>query len=345
MFLNQWLIAKTGEEILAREVFHRFKTYADFDSGVSMIELLAATPPRRPGVPKFRQRRWTAHGSYRPASGCSPTAPASWKAKSSSHSYCSCSTRTKPRSQTISSPKHFEVVESWLVRRMLVRATTKSYTQVFAELITHIRKTGRQSAGDVIEDHLAHQPGTPGTGQTTKRCGPRCERSPPTGDLSRARLRMVLEAIEDHERGWRGQSRGLAGNESPGEPTRSSTSCRDGGTPTGRCQKARLLLSATPLIDTIGNLTLLTGRLNSKVSNGPWPGGNGKRAALHGHDVLMLNRRLLEQAKDDWGDQHIRDRTEWLIDAIIGIWPVPEGHKSRRRTSNGARPARSNSQT
>ena len=33
MFLNHWLIAKTGEEILAREVFHRFKTYADFDSG------------------------------------------------------------------------------------------------------------------------------------------------------------------------------------------------------------------------------------------------------------------------------------------------------------------------
>jgi hypothetical protein len=31
MFLNHWLIAKTGEEILAREVFHRFKAYADFE--------------------------------------------------------------------------------------------------------------------------------------------------------------------------------------------------------------------------------------------------------------------------------------------------------------------------
>lgn len=43
---------------------------------------------------------------------------------------------------------------------MLVRASTKSYTQVFAELITHVRKSGRQSAGDVIENHLARQPGT-----------------------------------------------------------------------------------------------------------------------------------------------------------------------------------------
>src|SRR3954453_23349803 len=41
MFLNQWLIAKTGEEILAREVFNRFKRYADFDAGTHMVQLIA----------------------------------------------------------------------------------------------------------------------------------------------------------------------------------------------------------------------------------------------------------------------------------------------------------------
>src|SRR5829696_3048727 len=40
MFLNHWLIAKTGEEIVAREVFYRFKRYADFDCGISMVDLL-----------------------------------------------------------------------------------------------------------------------------------------------------------------------------------------------------------------------------------------------------------------------------------------------------------------
>jgi hypothetical protein len=40
MFLSHWLIAKTGEEVLAREVFYRFKIYADFDSGVSVMEIL-----------------------------------------------------------------------------------------------------------------------------------------------------------------------------------------------------------------------------------------------------------------------------------------------------------------
>ena len=74
---------------------------------------------------------------------------------------------------------------------------------------------------------------------------------------------------------------------------------------------------------------MLTGRLNSKVSNGPWAGANGKRIALHSHDVLMLNRRLLEQGKDGWDDEHIRARAERLVDVITEVWPVPEGHKSR----------------
>ena len=33
IYLNHWLISQTGEEIVAREVFARFKTFADFDRG------------------------------------------------------------------------------------------------------------------------------------------------------------------------------------------------------------------------------------------------------------------------------------------------------------------------
>src|SRR5690606_35730304 len=76
------------------------------------------------------------------------------------------------------------------------------------------------------------------------------------------------------------------------------------------------------------NLTLLTGKLNSKVSNGPWLGDSGKRAALEAHDVLLLNRDLLKSSGDQWTDDRIRKRTEQMIDAIIEIWPAPEGHQS-----------------
>jgi hypothetical protein len=79
------------------------------------------------------------------------------------------------------------------------------------------------------------------------------------------------------------------------------------------------------LIHTLGNLTLLTKRLNSSVSNGPWA---DKRSGLQDHDVLFLNRKLIETAKSDWSNEYIRTRTRDLIEVIIRVWPVPEGHKS-----------------
>jgi hypothetical protein len=82
------------------------------------------------------------------------------------------------------------------------------------------------------------------------------------------------------------------------------------------------------IIDTIGNLTLLTARLNSKVSNGPWLGESGKKHGLEGHDVLLLNRDLIKVAGDTWTDAAISARSDELARIIIEIWPVPEGHRS-----------------
>jgi hypothetical protein len=82
------------------------------------------------------------------------------------------------------------------------------------------------------------------------------------------------------------------------------------------------------IIHTLGNLTLLTGKLNSKVSNGPWIGTGGKREGLEAHDVLILNRDLLKKAGDKWTDEAIRVRTQDLANVIIQIWPVPPNHRS-----------------
>jgi hypothetical protein len=81
-------------------------------------------------------------------------------------------------------------------------------------------------------------------------------------------------------------------------------------------------------IHTLGNLTLLTHKLNSKQSNGPWLGKAGKSQGLEAHDVLFLNRDLLKKAGDKWTDDAIAARTKELTEAIIQIWPVPPDHKS-----------------
>jgi hypothetical protein len=138
----------------------------------------------------------------------------------------------------------------------------------------------------------------------------------------------VLEAIEDHARGWHGTASGFGGERVARakmaiEHVMPRKWLTHWPLPPGRTAPER-----EALIDTLGNLTLLTGRLNSKVSNGPWTGPDGKRHAFQAHDVLMLNRQLLEQAADRWTDEGIGMRAERLIDEVLQVWPVPAGHKS-----------------
>jgi hypothetical protein len=68
--------------------------------------------------------------------------------------------------------------------------------------------------------------------------------------------------------------------------------------------------------------------LNSKVSNSAWLGENGKMKALEAHDVLLLNREIVKAGADEWSDANIRNRTRRIADAIVKIWPVPDGYRS-----------------
>jgi Protein of unknown function (DUF1524) len=106
---------------------------------------------------------------------------------------------------------------------------------------------------------------------------------------------MVLEAIEDQLRGWRDGKQGLGGERvARGKLAIEHVMPRKWQShwspATDEAERDRL-------IHTLGNLTLLTGKLNSKVSNGPWIGTDSKRVGLEGHDVLMLNRELLKEAE------------------------------------------------
>jgi hypothetical protein len=138
---------------------------------------------------------------------------------------------------------------------------------------------------------------------------------------------MVLEAIEDHLRGWRDGLQGLGGERVPrGKFVIEHVMPRKWHAhwPLGDGDEA----TRDRIIHTLGNLTLLTTKLNSKVSNGPWLGRGGKREALEAHDVLLLNREMGKKGSDDWTDESIRLRTKELARLITQIWPVPPGHRS-----------------
>lgn len=77
------------------------------------------------------------------------------------------------------------------------------------------------------------------------------------------------------------------------------------------------------LVQTIGNLTLVTARLNPALSNSAWsePPHACKRKGLADHSVLQLNRKLLEVAPTTWDDASIQARGAELARLAATVWP------------------------
>lgn len=327
IFLNHFLISRTGEEIVAREVFHRFKSFADHDAGLAIEDLLVQIHNLSRVYRKFVSSAETLSGNidrlglfvYRTGVLESEVFKPLllWLLEPGEPPI--------PHAQFI---KALDVIEGWMVRRMLVRATTKNYTKIVADLITLLRQSDRQVAGDVIEKNLKEQTAGSSYWPDDAEIREEIETLLAYRRLRRGRLRMILEAIEDHLRGFKNGKSGM-GDERVvrGKFAIEHVMPRKWATNWPLNEGIRED-ERDGLIDSLGNLALLTGKLNSKVSNGPWLGTDGKRSGLEGHDVLMLNRDLVKRAPERWTEESIRTRTGELSDIIISIWPVPEGHRS-----------------
>jgi hypothetical protein len=71
----------------------------------------------------------------------------------------------------------------------------------------------------------------------------------------------------------------------------------------------------------LGNLTLVTKKLNPAMSNAAWA---DKRVALNAHSVLLLNSRLVAEHPDTWNEKTIDARSDYLLARLLEIWPGPD---------------------
>ena len=324
LFLNHWLISRTGEEIVAREVFSRFKRYADDEAGCEMETLVAQIAAASMVYRGFVE----SAGNFDAA--IDETGLFAYRSNVLESEVVKAIIlvlfdQTLPQIPEEQVNKALSSLESWLVRRILIRASTKSYTQIAAEIVTQLLKQGRAEAGDVIFNFLKNQGVQSRYWPDDNEVKTELKREMVYRKLPKPRLRMVLEAIEDHRRGWKDGKEGFGG----ARVLRGKYAIEH-VMPQQWSKKWSLDAGSTEaerdrLIHTIGNLTLLTGRLNSGVSNGNWL---EKSEGLKNHDVLKMNRDLLEQASLKWDHESIRARTEEMIKDIISIWPAPEGHVS-----------------
>lgn len=325
VFLNHWLVARTGEEVLAREVFSRFKTYADFQASRSMLDLLQEIHRAAAIYRDFTEKADRLDGpldrvglfAYRVKTMESEVVKPVLLALLDHRS------GPLPPEDTETA---LDVLESWLTRRMLVRATAKSYNKIMAEVVSVIRNAG--AVGQTVREYFASQRSEiaywPGDDEVRREL----EAMPVYRKLSRARLRMVLESIEDHWRGWMAGQVSAAGmrirrGSYAIEHIMPQSWIKHWPLPAGASETER-----DAKIHRLGNLTLLTKKLNSTVSNGPWLGESGKAAHLQEKDVILLNSKLLKTyASQQWNETGIDSRTTQAIDTILAVWPVPPGHK------------------
>jgi hypothetical protein len=322
LFLNHWLVANTGDEVRSREVFYTFKRETTGNGKPSMLETVRRLDRAAEQYENFSRAAETVESdidriglfAYRlnvlEIDVFRPIVLALLDQELD----------TVPQDQLT---KSLEVVESFLVRRALLKLTGQSYSQIAPRLCTLVRGSDRLVAGDALEEYFTGE-----TSQATYWPGDeelitRLVEEPLYHRIAGRRIRMVLEAVEDDLRGWSGGKPGLGGQRVPRgkftiEHVMPQQWRRHWEAPKGKTTPEQ----RDQLVQRLGNLTLVMGKLNSKLSNAAW---ETKHAELSRHDVLHLNKSVLGK-KARWTEQHIEDRSRMLAERIAAIWSVPEGH-------------------
>lgn len=337
LFLTQWLVSQTRLDIPAREVFTSFKRHLD-DSPQSVAEMLADI---RACADVYQRLTEGAEKRHEPLSRLEMFVYRAGEMQSEV---------VKPLLIWLTDPslptippdqldRAVAVLESWLVRRMLSRETSKGYNQFMVDLLALLVHEPRERVGDRLQVLLAEQTSETRYWPDDEVVRTALEDMPIYRRISRGRLRMVLEAIEDYRRGFPSAS-------AKGEqPVVRATCTIEHVMPQRWGQHWPLTDGVTAqerdkLIHTLGNLTLVSKALNPSMSNAGWLGEKGKRAELEKYSSIKITSDVIRLADDNnalWDEDLIQERTNQLIDDILAIWPVPEGHTSSNRQSDDSR--------
>ena len=204
-------------------------------------------------------------------------------------------------------------IESYLVRRMLCGVTTQGLNRLFVELLVRAEGTAPEAADQVILDFLSGQTVENRIWPTDTMLHDNLVGTPLRGTV--ARQTMVMEAIESHRRSDRTEAMSQA--RLTREHIMPLKWQRHWPLPEGMTGD-EAIDARDEAVKEIGNLTLVTGKLNASLSNAPW---NEKTGTLKKHTTLRLNWELLERPPETWTEESIRERSEQLAKCAVEIWP------------------------
>jgi hypothetical protein len=336
LFLAQWLIAQTGQELTAREVFNRFKHYvegldqhvdellprlhSDAVSYQNLVKSSLVSTGELSFLPQFLYRISTLDSQVF-------TSLVIWLNDSK--------LKPVPEDQL---KLAVGAIESWVVRRAILKLPTKRYNQITVELLNLLRKVDRDEVGNYVQKFLTGQSTVNGYWPNDDEIIRELNTRPLFRRLARPRLRMILEALEDNRRGFGGPTQGKYADSTVSRGIHSiehvmPQEWRTNWEFTGDDEDAA---ERDSRVHQLGNLTLVTKAFNSKLSNGSW---EKKKSAFQEHSTLLTTADIVNSG-ENWDDLAIEHRSVSLAKVITEIWPVPQGNlglKEDTVSSSGSR--------
>ena len=202
----------------------------------------------------------------------------------------------------------FALLESYIVRRTLVQATTKNYNRLFTSLILNEVKDAEtlRKALEANEEATTYMPGDD-----------EVRRAFEESCLYNLQSKGVLYLLESAIRPDMSSTALLGFNQYTLEQImpkkwRNKWGALDDEAATRRDRK----------LLTLGNLAIITHSLNASIRDADWPTKKQGKGYKDGLALCAAGLATMAGAleKESWDEGDIADRAEWLADKALEVW-------------------------
>jgi hypothetical protein len=220
------------------------------------------------------------------------------------------------------------LLESYLMRRMICNLTGKHYNRYFVDLIRNIDRNGVLSA-EAVGEHMAKSNADSIRYPDDQSLSAAVADLPLYGRLAQPKVKAILEALDGYAHTSKSEVQPLPSGLTIEHvmpqawaahwPLDKCVSINPNTGERDPIKEQKAQLRRDRLINTLGNLTLITGSLNPSLSNSGWA---KKRPELMKFSKLNLTQYFHGAEADDWNEAAIERRTVYLCDHLIRIWPA-----------------------
>ncbi len=314
-YLQNYLTAKTEDEVRTAHLYSAFKEYVD-GGGLSPVDVLADF---KAYADIFRQ-------FFQPHQH--PRVNAFFRRLAAMDVVTAYPFLLELAARYQDQPHEFETIlvdlESWLVRRLVCQLSTRGYGRVFVDFLKALKED--EGGAEHFRSSLLASDADFARWPDDAEFREAWLTAPLYRSLLTARIRMILEALEDRMRSEKAEA--ILFTESHPIEHLMPRGWRTYW-PLDVAGEEYMPVAATRdrVVNTMGNLTLLTMKLNSSVSNGPWltsmdGGPQGKRDQILKFSNLAINQHL--HGVSAWNEKNIEARGNVLFDVARQVWPRPE---------------------